>query len=693
MTTPALLPRPISGLAMLATAAVLTLAACASSTTSTPAPGQTDPAAQPVAAADTLPPNANLHVEGIPPVPRSLVQAVDKYTDFRGHGFVDWHPAKREMLVTHRPAGGSTPQLFRVTSPLSEPERLTDFADPVYSAKYEPLEGKYIVFERASGGNEVNQLYRMELETRTDARLTDPDQRHNFETWLHEKRGVSTQLLYTSVPLDRTATGGARATINTTLWLMDPLRPDARRKVAELPGGGWNASHVSWDNKQVALTNYISANESQVWLLDLGSGKRRQLLPKAGSKGRATHLAAGFSRDNKGLFFISDRSGEFNELQRVDLASGAIARVTNHIPWDVAGGSLSDDGRLAALNVNEDGQGKLHLVNTRNLKEVPVPALPAGNLGGMHFHPKHGELAFGLNSSAGPSQIYSLDPASGSVQQWTRAYAPAGVDPARFAPQQLVRWKSFDGRTISGLLTMPPARFTGKRPVLINIHGGPEGQAQFGFLNRNNYYVEEMGIAIIQPNVRGSSGYGKTFLSLDNGMLREDSVKDIGALLDWIATQPNLDASRIVVAGGSYGGYMSLAVSTHYADRIAGAIDVVGISHFVTFLNNTESYRRDLRRVEYGDERDPAMKAFLEKISPLSNAQRIRKPLFVIQGRNDPRVPWTEAEQIVQKARTNGTPVWYLRAENEGHGFQRKENADYQFYATVLFLRDTLKLQ
>jgi len=226
--------------------------------------------------------------------------------------------------------------------------------------------------------------------------------------------------------------------------------------------------------------------------------------------------------------------------------------------------------------------------------------------------------------------------------------------------------------------------------VLINIHGGPEAQAKVGFLARNQYYVQELGIALIQPNVRGSTGYGKTFVALDNGRLREDSVKDIGALLDWIAQQPDLDASRILVTGGSYGGYMSLAVATHYADRIAGNIDVVGISHFVTFLETTESYRRDLRRVEYGDERDPAMREFLHGISPLTNAHKIKKPMFVVQGKNDPRVPWTEAEQIVAKARANGTPVWYLRAENEGHGFARKENADFQFYATILFMRETI---
>jgi poly(3-hydroxybutyrate) depolymerase/Tol biopolymer transport system component len=660
------------------------LAACAGTSPATP------PAAP--AASAVLAPNANLHVEGIPPVPRSLVQAVDRYTDFRGHFFVDWHPSRREMLIAHRAAGASTPQLFRLSGPLAEPEQLTSAADPVTSAQYEPGEGRYIVFERASGGNEVNQLYRMDPATREPVLLTDPDQRHNLEGWLHPEAGQPGRLLYTSLPLDRTAAGATRASIVTTLSLVDPLQPASRRQVAELPGGGWGAAAVSWDNRQVALTNYVSANESQVWLLDLASGQRRQLLPAPGQALRATHLAAGFSRDNAGLFVISDRAGEFNELAKVDLASGALTRVTSHIPWDVSTGSLSDDGRLAALNVNEDGQGRLHLVDARSLKELPAPALPAGSLGSLKFHKQRSELAFALNGTAGPSQIYSLDPASGQVQQWTRAYAPPGVDPTRFAPQRIVRWTSFDGRSISGLLTEPPARFTGKRPVLINIHGGPEGQATFGFLNRYNYLVEELGIAVIQPNVRGSSGYGKTFLELDNGFKREDSVKDIGALLDWIATQPGLDASRVAVIGGSYGGYMSLAVSTNYAGRIAGSIDVVGISHFVTFLNNTESYRRDLRRVEYGDERDPAMRAFLDRISPLTNAAKITKPLFVVQGRNDPRVPWTEAEQIVQKARTSGTPVWYLRAENEGHGFQRKENADYQFYATVLFLKDVLKL-
>jgi dipeptidyl aminopeptidase/acylaminoacyl peptidase len=254
-----------------------------------------------------------------------------------------------------------------------------------------------------------------------------------------------------------------------------------------------------------------------------------------------------------------------------------------------------------------------------------------------------------------------------------------------------VKWKSFDGKEITGFLYRPDAaKFAGKRPVIINIHGGPEAQYRPGFLGRNNYFINELGCAILFPNVRGSEGYGKTFLKLDNGLKREDSYKDISALLDWIPSRPELDAGRVMVTGGSYGGFMTLAVATNYADRIRCALDVVGISHLATFLKNTESYRRDLRRVEYGDERDPEMAEFMERTAPLNNAHKITKPLFVVQGANDPRVPKSEAEQIVATLKKQGTPVWFLMAKDEGHGFAKKKNADFQFYATVQFIRDAL---
>jgi len=640
----------------------------------------------PVAPDSVFAPNANLVVQGIPPIPQSLVERVQRYTDFRGHAFADWHPTRRELLVAYRKAGDDTPQLYRLAGPMAELEQLTAEADPVRVGTYEPRDGKYLVYARSSGGNEAAQLYRLDLDTRKTTLLSDPDQRHGLVGWLHD----TSRLLYTAVPLDRTAQGGTRASVDTTLWLIDPLQPEGRRKVATLPGGGWFGSAIAYGDQQIAVTHFLSAGESEIWLVDLASGARRQLLPAAGETLKASHFAAAFRRDGSGLFFTSDRAGEFTELMALDFASGRITRVSGHIPWDVSGVTASDDGRLVAAQVNVDGRDELRLFDTASLKELPAPKLPAGSVGTSEFDPRRAEVALSLNSAQGPSQLYTLDADSGRVAQWTRAYAPPGVDMAGFGSQQIVRWTSFDGRRISGLLNRPPARFSGKRPVVIDIHGGPEGQATAGFMGRDNYLIEELGVAVIQPNVRGSSGFGKTFLTLDDGMKREDSVKDIGALLDWIAQQPDLDPARVLVMGGSYGGYMSLAVATHYNERIAGTVDEVGISHFVTFLNNTESYRRDLRRVEYGDERDPAMRAFLDRISPLSNAQKIAKPLFVVQGKNDPRVPYTEAEQIVAKARANGTPVWYLRAENEGHGFARKENADYRFYAIVRFVETVL---
>ena len=675
----------------LAFAATLTalcslLAACGTPPASTA--GASGANSADAASGATVAPNANLVVQGIPPIPASLASQVAKYTDFRGHTFVDWHPTRREMLVSHLQAGASTPQLFRVAAPMAEPEPLTDAGDPVRDASYEPREGRYIVFARGTGGNEQYKLYRLDLPGKQVTVLTDTPERHSLEGWLHK----SARMLTLATPLDRTAEGGSRNAITQTLRLMDPLQPQAAVKLAELPGGGWGVGSVSWDDKRVALTRYLSANESQVWMLDLASRRLTQLLPAAKGGEKSSWFAGEFKRDNSGLFLLSDQGSEFQELMLYSFAKHGVTPITRDIPWNISGATLNDAGTLIAAQANVDGRDELRLFNARTLKQLAAPKVPAGSVGSTHFHPKLTDLEFSLNSAQGPSQVWSMNPASGAVEQWTRASAAPGIDTASFAEQQIVRWKSFDGRTISGILNLPPARFTGKRPVLISIHGGPEGQATMGFVGRSNYYVNELGIALIQPNVRGSSGYGKTFLSLDDGFKREDSVKDIGTLLDWIAKQPELDASRVVVTGGSYGGYMSLAVATTYSDRIAGSIDVVGISNFLTFLQNTESYRRDLRRVEYGDERDAAMRAHLEKISPLTNAGNIRKPLFVVQGKNDPRVPFTEAEQMVAKVRANGSPVWYLRGENEGHGFARRENADFQFYATVLFLQRTLGL-
>jgi len=350
---------------------------------------------------------------------------------------------------------------------------------------------------------------------------------------------------------------------------------------------------------------------------------------------------------------------------------------------------VTHDGKMIAFMSDEDGLSVLHVMDTDTKKQMPLPKLPKGVMGSVRWHKNGHELAFSLNNGRGPGDVYSLNVPTAEVERWTTSETVVKTD--GFPEAELVKWKSFDGKTISGFLYKPPEeRFAGKRPVLVVIHGGPEGQSQPTFLGRANYLLNELGIVLIYPNVRGSTGYGKTFSLLDNGFKREDTYKDINALFDWIATQPRLDSDRIAVTGGSYGGHMTLAVSTFYSDRIRCSVDIVGMSNLVTFLEHTEAYRRDLRRVEYGDERDPKMREFLEKIAPMNNIQKIRKPMFVIAGKNDPRVPVSESQQIADALKKQGTPVWLMIAKDEGHGYRKKPNQDFQFYATVEFLREYL---
>ena len=671
-------------------AAIGVLAACSTLPSTSPGTLCAPPApAVNSAVAALLPAPAAMHTEGVPPLPREQIDAAQRYSLVAGHNFAGWHPRLREMLVAHRVPGASTTQLFRLRAPMAPLEPLTDGADPVSGARWEPSEGRYIVFARGRGGDEAFQLYRLDPATRRTAQITAEGQRHALLGWLKQPQP---QLLVAALPLDRTAAGGTRAEVTTTLSLIDPMDPASARVLAELPGGGWFSAEVSPDQKQLALTRYLSAAESEIWLLDVASGQRRRVLPTAADIApKATHFISGWTPDGRGLFITSDRTSEFREMMRFDIHSGTLTRLSAATPWDIESGTVSADGKHLAFVANVDGRNELRLQDAATGAAIPLPRLPAGSASQSEFHPSRPDLALVVNSTQGPAQIHSLDIATGAVTAWTEPVGTAGLDLQSLPEQQVVRWQSFDGLTVSGILTLPPASFGNQRPVVMLVHGGPEGQSKLGWQGRWNHLLTQLGVAVLQPNVRGSSGYGKTFLALDNGRLREDSVKDMATAIDWMATQPRLDAARVLVVGGSYGGYMALAASTLLADRIAGAASTVGISNWVTFLENTESYRRDLRRVEYGDERDPAMRAFLQSISPLTNVAKITKPLLVAQGKNDPRVPWTESEQIVRSLQSRGTPVWYLLADNEGHGFARRENADYYFAALIQFVQQTLK--
>jgi dipeptidyl aminopeptidase/acylaminoacyl peptidase len=624
-------------------------------------------------------PGENLVVEGIPKIPAELAEAVKKYTEIKPVSFTSWHPTKREMLVNKR--AGDTVQAHLLTSPGAALKQLTSYPDPVSGSSYQRKTGDYFVFRKGAGGNEVFQLFRYDLATGNVARVTTDDKKRNSSgTWSN----AGDRLVYEAVGVGLQN----MADVKTELHLIDPADPSTDRVLIKLDGGGWAVTEWSPDDRKLALIEYISANESYLSLLDIETGEKTVLTPKSGSE-KIAYSGAEFSKDGKGVYTATDQGSEFIRLAYLDLATKKHTYLTSHIKWDVESFDLSPDGKTIAVITNEDGLSVLHLIDAATGKERNLPKLPVGTVGGVAWHKNGKDLALDLISNSTYSDIYSLDVVTMKLERWASAELN-GFDTKSLRAPELIRWKSFDNKMISGFLYRPPTRFTGKRPVIINIHGGPEGQARPVPQSRNSYYLNELGIAIIHPNVRGSSGYGKTFLKLDNGYLREDSVKDIGALLDWIATRPDLDKDRVMVTGGSYGGYMTLAVATHYNDRIRCSLDVVGISNFVTFLESTEAYRRDLRRVEYGDERDPKMREFLLKISPRNNAARITKPLFVVQGKNDPRVPYTESEQIVASVRKNGGPVWYLMAKDEGHGFSKKSNQDFLFYASILFVKENL---
>ena len=626
-----------------------------------------------VAQSGEITPGDNLVVEGVTPIPAALADEVGRYTEFRGASLSSWHPTRREMLISTR--FGDTNQVHVVKMPGGARTQLTFFRERAGGASYQPKTGTSFVFNRDIGGNEFFQFYRYDLADGTVTLLTDGKSRNTGWNWSN----AGDRAVYNSTRRNGT---------DTDLYIINPSQPKSDRMLLQLEGGGWGVSDWSPDDQNLLLLEFISANESYVWLVDVAKGEKT-LVTRKGEGEKVLYGDARFSKDGRGIYLTTDKDSEFARLAYVDLSSKQHTFLTDHIKWDVDSFDLSPDGKTIALITNEEGLSRLRFIDTKSGKEKPAPTLPVGIIGGLRWHENGQDLGFNMVSARSPADIYSFNVRTGKVERWTQSET-GGLNTNTFSEAELVRWKTFDGRTISGFLYMPPAKFTGPRPVVINIHGGPEGQSRPSFLGRNNYYLNEMGVAIIFPNVRGSSGFGKTFLKLDNGFLREDSYKDIGSLLNWIAKESRLDSSRVMVTGGSYGGHMTFAVATRYSDRIRASLPVVGISNLVSFLERTESYRRDLRRVEYGDERDPKMREFMLRIAPLNNTRSITKPIFIVAGGNDPRVPVNEAQQVVKATRENKTPVWYLMAKDEGHGFAKKKNQDFQFYATVMFMREYL---
>ncbi len=610
---------------------------------------------------------AALIADGIPAVPQELVELTRPYMEFRAASFSDWDPKSRSMLISTR--FGNVAQLHTVAGPGMDRRQISFEAEPV-GGRYIPGTDTVLV-RKDRGGDEFFQLY-----TLKDGRptlLTDGKSRNELGAISNDGKLVG---------FSSTRRNGA----DSDLYVMDPMNPASSRIVAQVRGGGWGIVDFAPGNTMAIVGNYESVEKTNMFSLDLASGV---MTPIGDHSKKIAYGGAQFA-PNGTLWATSDENSDFQRLGTIDTRTGKFTPRSPETRWDVEGFDISPDGSFIAYVVNEAGMSRLKMLNPKTGKVRVVEGLPKGAIGSFRIAP-WGTIGLSVSSPRVPTDAFSVDPKTLKVTRWTMRET-GGLDPSRNSESEFIEVTSFDGEAVSGFLFRPSAaKFPGKRPLIVNIHGGPEGQSTPSFRGRANYLLNELGVAIFYPNVRGSTGFGKRFVSLDNGPFkREDSVKDVGAFLDRLQADPAIDASKMAVTGGSYGGYMCYATAIRYGDRFKAADCIVAISNFTTFLENTQSYRRDLRRVEYGDERDPAQRAKLQEISPLTSVDKLRIPLLVVTGANDPRVPQSEADQIVAAVRSKGRTAWHLVGKNEGHGFAKKENVDYQFWTEVQFWKQNL---
>ena len=607
----------------------------------------------------------NLVMEGIPEIPVEISERRRQYSNFRGHGFRDW--TEGGILIGTR--FGEVTQVHKVAEPLGMRRQITFYDEPVGGTNADP-DGDGFVFTKDTGGDEFFQGFYYENETGDVTQFTEPGTRNSSIIWTDD----GSKVMWTSTSADDP---------NYDLYMADPKDPDSVKLVLEGQGLIFPVD-FSADGKMVTVQQYRSVTRSRLFTLNIETGAFNEFNPDDEVAYSGASLLS-----NGDVLTVTDKGSEFRNLVRYDAETGEPTVYTTAIDWDVSSWDLSPDEGMVVFTVNEDGLGTIKLLDLTTGDVRDGPTLPVGIASGVNFSPDGEDVGFTFNSATSPTDAWSFNVETMDLTRWTKAET-GGLNPEGFIEPELFTYPNEDDFDIPAFVYRPEG--PGPFPVVVSIHGGPEGQSRPGFSTTYQYWASELGIAVVVPNVRGSSGYGKTYVTLDNGLNRKDSVEDIGALLDWINTQRDLDDDRVVVYGGSYGGYMVLASMIDFGERLAGGINIVGISDFKTFLKNTKGYRRDLRRAEYGDERDPAVSLFFDEISPLRNADKINKPIFIIQGYNDPRVPYTEAEQILEAVKNNDTMAWFLMAMDEGHGFRKKSNRDFQADAQTLFLKEVLDL-
>ncbi|CAM3690657.1 S9 family peptidase [Corallococcus sp. ZKHCc1 1396] len=647
-------------------------------TAQTPAPTKPPPAPastkapSAVAGIAPLPGRPNLWASGVPAVPPALAQRVQQYLESRSAQLLDVSDDGQQVLISTRFADVN--QLHLVEMPLGARTQLTFTKEPINRARFMPGNPRVVFYLQDTGGGEFFQVFKLDRGTGRSELLTDGKSRHQELLVSRDGRWLA-------------YAGTGRNGKDTDVYVAPTADPRQAKRVTEAEGS-WGPVDFSRDGSKLLVRQYRAADDADLSVVDLKTNARTQLTPK---EGKGSVRAALFTHDGQGVYVATDRYSDFAELYRLPLTGAlpaAPVSLTKSVRWNVERLELSADGRKLAMSVNEEGYGRLYLLDTRTQALSPVET-PKGVMGELRFPAKRSDrVAFSLTSARVPLDVFTVDLGTKKTTRWTRSEV-GGLDPETFVEPELVRYPSTDGVKVPAFLYRPK-NAKGKVPVVVVFHGGPEGQSVPGFSSQTQLMAAELGLAVLLPNVRGSEGYGKAYRAMDDGVKREQSLADIGATLDFIASRPELDASRVGVYGGSYGGYLTLATAAFFPERIKAAVDVVGISSLPSFLRNTQAYRRDLRRAEYGDERDPAVLQVQERISPLGSVKRIQAALFVQQGANDPRVPQSEAEQIVQAVAGKGSDVWYLLATDEGHGFQKKANRDLAQTTALMFLEKHL---
>jgi dipeptidyl aminopeptidase/acylaminoacyl peptidase len=613
----------------------------------------------------------SLLLDDVPPIAPATARRIEEYLSAREAAVVGWSPQGQLLVATRF---GDTTQLHLVERAGGARRQLTFEREAIGDGAFcpDPARSSYFYLEDAAG-DERFQLYYRRLGESASKMLTDGKSANSAALWSNSGRAIA---------FSSTARDGKSLDIN----IVEPESGALPRLVLAGDGAAWTALDWSPDDGKLLALKVVSSEESHLFLVDIERGEKRELDPAA-SNGRI--MAAKFARDGQGAYVISDRDSEFAQLRYVNFFNAQRTLISGHIAADIEEVALSGDGRYLAYVSNEGGFDKLNLQDLVQHQDLTPPRLPSqGSLSSLHFDPQGKRLAFSFGSTAQPGDAYVLDLATNRLEAWTVSEAGA-LDLARFAFPRSAAFPSFDRdgsrpREIPAFIYEPAT--PGAHPALILLRGTEHAQFRPGFDPWIQYLVNELGFAVVAPNLRGASGYGKSYAALNEGRLRGDAVKDIGALLVYLRAQSAFDAEHIVIAGESYGGYLALDALVNFSERLRGAIDMAGIVDFVGMLGGAQNFRQDALRREFGDERDPDLREYLRHLSPLTNADRISRPVLVVHGANDPYVAASQAQDLVYRLRSHGMTAWYLLAGDAGREFRQLHDREAYLETAAEFL-------